>query len=41
MRSRAATPLIERNGCVQHDTAFVAKIRSLPAAGKGQDMPVT
>jgi hypothetical protein len=27
MRSPAATPLIERNGCVQHDTVFVAKIR--------------
>ena len=27
MRSPAATPLIERNGCIQHDTVFVAKIR--------------
>jgi hypothetical protein len=27
MRSPAATPLIERKGCIQHDTVFVAKIR--------------
>jgi hypothetical protein len=27
MRSPAATPLIEREGCIQHDTVFVAKIR--------------
>jgi len=30
MRSKAATPLIMRSGCVQHETVFVAKIR-LPA----------
>jgi hypothetical protein len=29
MRSPAATPLIERSGCIQHDTVFVAKIRPL------------
>jgi|SRR5579871_3824371 len=28
MRSSAATPLIERNRCIQHQTVFVAKIRS-------------
>jgi hypothetical protein len=27
MRSSAATPLIERSGCIQHATAFLAKIR--------------
>jgi hypothetical protein len=27
MRSPAATPLIERGGCIQHETVFVAKIR--------------
>ena len=27
MRSPDATPLIERNGCIQHDTEFVAKVR--------------
>ena len=27
MRSSTATPLIERAGCVQHETVFVAKIR--------------
>jgi hypothetical protein len=27
MRSRAATPLIERSGCIQHRTVFLAKIR--------------
>jgi hypothetical protein len=29
MRSSAATPLIDRNNCIQHDTVFVAKIRPL------------
>jgi hypothetical protein len=27
MRSPDATPLIERSGCIQHDTVFVAKVR--------------
>jgi hypothetical protein len=27
MRSKHATPLIERKGCIQHDTVFVAKLR--------------
>jgi hypothetical protein len=27
MRSPAATPFIERSGCIQHETVFVAKIR--------------
>ena len=27
MRSKAATPLIERKDCIQHETVFVAKIR--------------
>jgi hypothetical protein len=27
MRSKHATPLIERRHCIQHDTVFVAKIR--------------
>src|SRR4051812_39460522 len=27
MRSKEATPFIERSGCVQHDSVFVAKIR--------------
>jgi hypothetical protein len=27
MRSRAATPLIDRRGCIQHETVFVAKLR--------------
>src|SRR5215467_474911 len=27
MRSPAATPLIERSNCIQHDTVFVAKVR--------------
>ena len=31
MRSKAATPLIERNHCIQHDTVFVAKVRPLPS----------
>jgi hypothetical protein len=30
MRSKAATPFINRSGCVQHETVFIAKIR-LPA----------
>ena len=29
MRSKAATPLIERNLCIQHETVFVAKVRPL------------
>jgi hypothetical protein len=29
MRSKAATPLIERKDCIQHVTIFVAKLRSL------------
>jgi hypothetical protein len=35
MRSPDATPLIERSGCIQHDTVFVAKVR--PA--KREEMP--
>ena len=31
MRSKAATPLIERKGCIWHETVFVAKIRPLIA----------
>jgi hypothetical protein len=27
MRFKDATPLIERNGCLQHRTAFLAKVR--------------
>jgi hypothetical protein len=27
MRSKAATPLIERRQCVQHETVFVAKLK--------------
>jgi len=27
MRSREATPYIERRGCVQHETVFLAKIK--------------
>jgi hypothetical protein len=27
MRSRAATPFIERAHCIQHDTVFIAKIK--------------
>lgn len=27
MRSKHATPLIDRKGCIQHDTVFVAKLR--------------
>ena len=30
MRSSAATPLIERKHCMQHNTVFVAKVRPLP-----------
>jgi microcystin degradation protein MlrC len=33
MRSTEATPLIVRSGCIQHDTAFVAKVRPLQATG--------
>jgi hypothetical protein len=29
MRSPEATPLIQRAGCVQHKTAFLAKVRPL------------
>jgi hypothetical protein len=29
MRSKAATPLIERRHCIQHVTVFVAKVRPL------------
>jgi hypothetical protein len=28
MRSKAATPLIDRSGCIQHESVFVAKLRS-------------
>jgi hypothetical protein len=28
MRSKAATPFIDRAGCVQHQTVFVAKLRA-------------
>jgi hypothetical protein len=27
MRSKHATPLIERSGCIQHETVFVAKLK--------------
>jgi hypothetical protein len=27
MRSKHATPLIDRKGCIQHDTVFVARLR--------------
>ena len=27
MRSKAATPLISRSGCIQHNTVFVAKLK--------------
>lgn len=33
MRSPQATPFIERRGCIQHETVFVAKIRPLPPSG--------
>jgi hypothetical protein len=29
MRSKAATPFIERKHCIQHDSVFVAKLRPL------------
>ena len=32
MRSKAATPLIERKHCIQHYTVFVAKLRPMPDA---------
>jgi hypothetical protein len=27
MRSKDATPLIERGGCIEHDTVFIAKLK--------------
>ena len=30
MRSKAATPLIDRSGCIQHVTVFVAKLKPAP-----------
>jgi hypothetical protein len=30
MRSKKATPLIERKSCIQHDSVFVAKVRPKP-----------
>ena len=33
MRSKAATPLIERRRCIQHETVFLAKLR--PSEPKG------
>jgi hypothetical protein len=27
MRSKAATPLINRSGCIQHNTVFIAKLK--------------
>jgi hypothetical protein len=27
MRSKAATPLIDRRGCIQHNTVFIAKLK--------------
>jgi hypothetical protein len=30
MRSKAATPLIDRGGCIQHVTVFVAKLKPDP-----------
>ena len=30
MRSKAATPLIERKYCIQHNTVFIAKLRPMP-----------
>jgi hypothetical protein len=32
MRSSEATPLIERAECVQHKTAFRAKVREAPSS---------
>ena len=29
MRSKAATPLIERSQCIQHESVFVAKLRPI------------
>jgi hypothetical protein len=29
MRSKDATPLIDRKGCIQHDTVFVARLKGL------------
>jgi hypothetical protein len=29
VRSKAATPLIERENCIQHPSMFVAKVRSI------------
>jgi hypothetical protein len=40
MRSKAATPLIERSGCIQHETVFIAKIqlpKTSAEAGKPQE----
>jgi len=31
MRSPEATPLIERSGCIQHETVFIAQVRLGPA----------
>jgi hypothetical protein len=30
MRSKSATPLIDRSLCIQHDTVFVARVRQKP-----------
>jgi len=32
MRSKAATPLIERKHCIQHNTVFLAKLRPMADA---------
>ena len=38
MRSAAATPYIERAGCIQHPSVFVVKLRT-PAAHPTTDNP--
>jgi hypothetical protein len=34
MRAKAATPLIERGKCIQHDSVFIAKLRPLALASE-------
>ena len=38
MRSSAATPYICRRDCIQHDSVFLASIRSTPARGSSGDL---
>jgi hypothetical protein len=33
MRSKEATPLIERSQCIMHETVFLAKVRPKPSTG--------